>query len=692
MQTHRNAGWWPALLVAIGGVLAATPAAAVTVTCGNGSGIAGQTVSIGLTSTDLTGLDVRAYQFSITYNPAVVTAVSVTTAGTLTGAAGWATPTFGVTSGRINVSAAASTPALTGTGVLLYVNFTIDPTLINGSGTGLTLSNFVMNEGTPSVTPVNGSITVNVTPQITVAPNTGEIVKGATLNFSVSGSVAPPVAWSSSNPAIASIHPSTGVLTGVAPGSVRVTALDNAGHTDISDGEILIRGMGVTVGTGNGFYNQSVTIPVTVSSLNGLGVRAGQFSISWNDNYLSFTSATTPPGTMLNGYGSFAYGVTTGSGTATALVDFAGSTDLTGAGTLFNLTFLIKPYSYGGVGLTLNTALFNETLPALRTSGLLTVNAPASFSVNPDNITLLAGATQAFNVSGSPVLPITWSTLDPSVATIHPTSGLLTAVAGGVTRVKATDAGAGVALNTAVTVYDFALTVGTITALPGATAHVPLTSDRSLGGLGIYSTQYKLSWPATYVTSASAGATGMLQTWSAPVTNLQSGSIFVAAAGDHPLLAGGGAVNYVDITTAPGTPVPTDIPLTLSLVLFNEGRPIPLIANGLLRVRSDVGVEGEGGASSFALAAGAPNPAREAARLSFTLPSAARGGERTRLCVYGADGRLVRTVLDGRLEAGRHEVTWDTRDERGAAVPMGLYFYRLEWNGHTLERKLAVLR
>jgi hypothetical protein len=88
------------------------------------------------------------------------------------------------------------------------------------------------------------------------------------------------------------------------------------------------------------------------------------------------------------------------------------------------------------------------------------------------------------------------------------------------------------------------------------------------------------------------------------------------------------------------------------------------------------------------LARAAPNPMREAATLHFGLPVAAR----VSLAIYDQQGRLVRTVLAGVLPAGEQSVQWDGRDGTGQLAPSGLYFARLEVEGHSLTRRLAVLR
>jgi hypothetical protein len=505
----------------------------------------------------------------------------------------------------------------------------------------------------------------------------------------VSGSVTNPVTWYTTDVGVATINAS-GLLTGVAPGAVRVYAVDAAARRDTTNGDVLIRGMGVTVGTVSAVVNQTVSVPITVTSLNGLGVRSGEFEVSFDNRYLSFVSATRPAGTLLDGYGSLGAGASTNVNTTTVTVAFAGSSDLTGSGTLFYLNLATDPVNHTNATLTLQTALFNEALPALRTSGSVNIAAPSTFTVSPANVTLLAGQTQQFTLTGSPVLPVTWSTLDPAVATITST-GLLTALAGGVTRVRAVDNGGGVALNTSVTVYDFALTVASVTTLPGAVALVPLSLDRTIGALGVYGVEFSVNWSPTYVTAVSFPASGLLSSWGTPTTNLSSGSMRVATAGSTALSNAGQVLGYLWFTTSVTTPIPTDIPITLTTTTFNEGKPIARVTNGILRVRSGVDVS-DGADLGFALGPPRPNPSRGLARLSFTLPAAAAGGEPVRLVVFGTDGRRVRTLVDGRLAAGRHEVGWDARDGDGRPVPTGLYFCRLEWLGRTLERKLAVLR
>jgi hypothetical protein len=89
-----------------------------------------------------------------------------------------------------------------------------------------------------------------------------------------------------------------------------------------------------------------------------------------------------------------------------------------------------------------------------------------------------------------------------------------------------------------------------------------------------------------------------------------------------------------------------------------------------------------------ALEQNTPNPFNPTTTIAYVLPE--RG--RAMIRVYGADGRLVRTLVDAAQEAGPHEVTWDGRDEHGHVVSSGVYFYRLETDRFRDSKKMVLLK
>ena len=69
------------------------------------------------------------------------------------------------------------------------------------------------------------------------------------------------------------------------------------------------------------------------------------------------------------------------------------------------------------------------------------------------------------------------------------------------------------------------------------------------------------------------------------------------------------------------------------------------------------------------VAASAPNPFRDRVSFSFTLPQSGT----VSVEIFAADGRHVRTLAQGEMEAGPHNLTWAV----GRDTPAGMYFYRV---------------
>jgi flagellar hook assembly protein FlgD len=62
------------------------------------------------------------------------------------------------------------------------------------------------------------------------------------------------------------------------------------------------------------------------------------------------------------------------------------------------------------------------------------------------------------------------------------------------------------------------------------------------------------------------------------------------------------------------------------------------------------------------------------------------------ICIYDAQGRLVRVLEDALLPAGAHAVVWNGRDDKGAVVGPGVYFCRMKAGEFTKTRKMSLAR
>lgn len=88
------------------------------------------------------------------------------------------------------------------------------------------------------------------------------------------------------------------------------------------------------------------------------------------------------------------------------------------------------------------------------------------------------------------------------------------------------------------------------------------------------------------------------------------------------------------------------------------------------------------------LAQNFPNPFNPTTTISFSLDVAAD----VELAVYDVRGGFVRTLAQGRRDAGPHEIQWDGRDANGNSVATGVYLYRLTTPSTTLTRKMVLLK
>jgi flagellar hook assembly protein FlgD len=63
-----------------------------------------------------------------------------------------------------------------------------------------------------------------------------------------------------------------------------------------------------------------------------------------------------------------------------------------------------------------------------------------------------------------------------------------------------------------------------------------------------------------------------------------------------------------------------------------------------------------------------------------------------RLLIFDARGRLTATLVNETMAAGVHEASWSGRNDAGAPVASGVYFYKLESGGYTESKRMVLLK
>ncbi len=83
-----------------------------------------------------------------------------------------------------------------------------------------------------------------------------------------------------------------------------------------------------------------------------------------------------------------------------------------------------------------------------------------------------------------------------------------------------------------------------------------------------------------------------------------------------------------------------------------------------------------------------PNPFNPTTAIQFTVPTTGP----ISLSVFNILGQNVRSLIDGDMETGRHNIIWDGRDNEGRQVASGIYFYRLESSVFNESKKMILLK
>ena len=110
-------------------------------------------------------------------------------------------------------------------------------------------------------------------------------------------------------------------------------------------------------------------------------------------------------------------------------------------------------------------------------------------------------------------------------------------------------------------------------------------------------------------------------------------------------------------------------------------RYVPAVQTGITEPENAPPVE-------FELSTNYPNPFNPTTIIEYNL--ATRSG--VLLDVLNILGEPVKTLIDEVQSPGQHSVSWDGRDDSGAPVSSGIYFYRLRVGHQTATKKMILLK
>jgi hypothetical protein len=158
--------------------------------------------------------------------------------------------------------------------------------------------------------------------------------------------------------------------------------------------------------------------------------------------------------------------------------------------------------------------------------------------------------------------------------------------------------------------------------------------------------------------------------------------IAAAAMGEMACISGNFALATIEFQWISEQTSTTEIQLTSILLADGQGNIIEGTGTTLTITGADaVPLE-------FALYQNYPNPFNPSTQIHFDLAEASA----VRLLVFNVLGQKVRTLVAANMPAGRHQIAWDGRDDRGLDVSSGLYLYKLQAGSFVSCRKMLLTR
>jgi uncharacterized protein YjdB len=331
-----------------------------------------------------------------------------------------------------------------GTTAITAMAINPDNTVVTGTAT-LTVAIPATPEPLSSMSIVPGSQTVAAAGQTTQFMAIGNFSASSTTPGAqnMANITTYTVVWYSSNPAVATINSSTGLVTGVGVGTTAITAIatNNADHSGVSaTATFTVSGPATTQVTSLSIIpsSQTVTLPLTTPTVPttyyvAIGTN-GAYGLQENEtNAVTWSSSNTAVATISN-IGVTAGGVTVyGQGTTTIMAQYpnpaSGSTPanvVTATATLTVNGVAAEPLLSLAIQPAAQTVAFPGQSSQLTAIGTFSV-APVSQNLTSNNTTY----------------PIRWTSSDISVATVGSPEqvgtvpGLVTAVGQGTAAITA---------------------------------------------------------------------------------------------------------------------------------------------------------------------------------------------------------------------------------------------------------------
>ncbi len=417
----------------------------------------------------------------------------------------------------------------------------------------------------------------------------------------------------------------------------------------------------------------TLSVPVVIEEdVTGLGIISAQMNISYDSNVIKVVAIELGD-TLTVGWVKDDT-VTTGIGTSTDTVKIVmvapGPDTLSGSGNLVFIKFVVSDSAVIGdsTALVFERFFFNEGDPAaitadgsVRVTGLVGDVSRNGEVTAFDAALVLKSAVGLFAISDTVAADVSGD----STISAFDASLILRFVIG---KISVFPAG-----TPKVVLAERIISLGNIKALPDGRFTVAVLIDEMDG---VLSGQLELSFDPTKLKAVDARTSDLTSDYLF-AHNAQNGRLKLSFAGVESVHGSGRIAEIIF------EPVDSEIEAISEIALLsaqlNEGLFSVVIPQ--FEAISDI-------PDSYSLYQNYPNPFNPETVIHYDLLLRSH----VDISVYNMIGQRVAILMDKEMDAGRHSIVWDGKDNNQRSLASGVYLYRIEADGFVKTRKLILMR
>jgi hypothetical protein len=203
-----------------------------------------------------------------------------------------------------------------------------------------------------------------------------------------------------------------------------------------------------------------------------------------------------------------------------------------------------------------------------------------------------------------------------------------------------------------------------------------------------------LSWDTAVLSfvnhsGVKAGFTGVVGT-----NNATNGQLSFNGAN---AVGAGGKVNVLTLTfnaigaNGASTTLNLEFSAMAAALTFTNLLPLLSVTDGAVTIgttRVEQDRAPAGSPATFALWQNHPNPFNPETEIKFELPRESQ----VAITIFNIAGQKIVTLIEGRMKAGVHTVSWKGTDDAGRGVPSGIYICRMAAQGNVFQKRMALIK